>query len=375
MRVFVVGTRGFPNVQGGVEKHCEELYPRVAKLGSEITVFTRTHYFLNKKKLPSWNGVRFIYLWSPRKKGIEAFVHSFLATVFCIIKKPDIVHFHNIGPSIFIPLAKLFRIKTVLTYHSINYLHQKWSRFAKLILKLGEFLGLKFADKIIVVSKTTKDFLENKYSRRDIELIPNGVNLPSKVITKKTLEKFDLLQSKYIFTVSRFVPEKGLHDLINAYLMIHNPNFKLVISGDADYETEYSRNIKILAKRSENIVITGFIYGKPLEELYSNASLFVLPSYHEGLPFALLEALSYGIPVLVSDIPPHREMSVQDFRFFQVENIEELSKKMTELYIKGITENEKIKQKEILLKKYNWDKIAEKTFRVYRDALGRLCDG
>lgn len=375
IRIFVLGTRGFPDVQGGVEKHCEELYPRVAKLGSEITVFARRHYFLNKKKLPSWNGVRFIYLWSPRKKGIEAFIHTFIASIISIFKKPDIMHFHNIGPSIFIPLAKLFRIKTVLTYHSINYLHQKWSKLEKLLLRFAEMVGLKFADKVIVISKTTKEFLEKKYKRHDLIVIPNGVNLPEILLGGDTLKKYNLEEKKYVYTTCRFVPEKGLHDLILSYRKIKNPEFKLVIAGDADHETEYSRNLKKLAKETEGVVLTGVISGELLQELYSNAGLFVLPSYYEGLPIALLEAMSYGLPVLVSGIPQNREISLPEFRFFKAGDIDALAKKMVKLLKIGIDEEEKIKQMKILKENYNWDKIVEKTYQVYKSVLNKHQNG
>jgi len=150
-----------------------------------------------------------------------------------MLKRPDIAHFHNVGPALFIPLLKLAGIKTVLTYHSVNYKHQKWGRFAKIILRMGEFLGMIFSDKIIVVSQVTKKFLEKKYGRR-LNYIPNGVNLPEIISAGEMLRKHRIEPRKYVFTASRFVPEKGLHDLIEAYRMLENPDFKIVIAGDAD---------------------------------------------------------------------------------------------------------------------------------------------
>lgn len=368
MKIFVFGTRGFPGVQGGVEKHCEELYPRLSRYGCEITVFARAQYF-TKNRTSHWNNIKFIYLWCPLSKGIESFVHTFIANLICVVKQPDIAHFHNMGHAIFIPLARFFGIKTVLSYHSVNYEHQKWSSFAKSILRLGEFLGLKFSNRVIIISKTTKEFLEKKYKKNDLEFIPNGVNLAEIIPAGAALKKYNLKSKRYVFTACRFVPEKGLHDLIAAYHKIDNPDLKLAIAGDADHEDEYSRNLKKSAEGNSSILLTGFLSGKPLQELYSNAALFVLPSYYEGLSIALLEALSYGLPVLVSDIPQNREIPLPDFRYFRVGDIDDLYRKMRELINTGITEEDKKCYRELLEKEYNWDKIAQLTLNVYKSVV------
>jgi len=370
--VFVFGIRGFPNVQGGVEKHCEELYPRLARTNCDITVITRMSYIPEEKRFSEWKGVKFVYLWAPRRKNLETIVHSLLSSVICILKRPCIIHIHNIGPALVIPLLRLLGIKTVLTYHSINYEHQKWSRFAKFILKLGEFCGIKFADKVIVVSRATKSFLEKKYIRKDLKFIPNGVSLPEIVSAGATLKRYNLEPKKYIFIACRFTPEKGLHDLIAAYSKIENPKFKLVISGDVDYETEYSKKIRDIARKTKGVVLTGFVSGEHLQELYSNAGLFVLPSYHEGLPIVLLEAMSYNLPLLVSDIAQNRDISLPEFRFFLPGEIDLLTAKIVDLFEKGISEREKAQQYKILQVKYNWDKIAQQTFEVYKSMVNSV---
>lgn len=370
MKINVIGIRGFPDIQGGGEKHCEELYPRLVKLGCNVTVFSRAPYFAKGKSLKKWKGVKFIYLWCPRIKSLEAITHTLLASLVCIFKRPDIVHVHNIGPGILVLLLKIARLKVVLTYHSVNYEHQKWGKFAKIVLKVSEFVSVKFADKIIVISTVIKDLLKNKYGREDLELIFNGVNFPEKISTTKILEKYGLSSSRYVFAVARFTREKGLHDLITAYRKIKNAEFKLVITGDADHESTYSREIKTLARKSKRIILTGFISGNPLTELFSNAGLFVLPSYYEGLPIALLEAMSYGIPALISDIPANKEMPLPEFRFFPVGNIDKLSEKMIELFEYGISKEEKQRQQEVLARDYNWDKIAKQTFKVYEKVEG-----
>jgi glycosyltransferase involved in cell wall biosynthesis len=366
MRIFVLGTRGFPNIQGGIEKHCEALYPLLVKFGCDVTVFTRKPYFPKFRRLNEWNGVKFIHLWTIRKKSFEALIHTFLGIIIARLKSADILHIHGIGPSILIPFAKVLGLKVVMTNHGPDYNRQKWGKIAKLVLKTGEFLGMKFADKVIVISKEIKNMLENKYGRIDLEFISNGVKILKPLPPGDTLKKYNLEPKRYIFTVSRFVPEKGLHDLITAYAEINKPKFKLVISGDADHETDYSKSLKIKAKTIDGVVLTGLVFGKALQELYSNAGLFVLPSYYEGLPIALLEALSYGLPILVSDIPQHREIPLPEFRYFKVGNICELAQKIVELYDLGISDEEKQRYFNLINEKYNWEKIAEKTFEVYK---------
>ena len=369
LKIAVLGTRGFPFIQGGVEKHCEKLYPLVAKLGAEVTVFTRAAYISEEKIIKGWNGVNFIRLWCPRHKFLEAIIHTFLGVLRARFLSPDILHIHAIGPSLLVPFARILCMKVVITHHGPDYEREKWGKLARLILRLGEFTGVKFADRVIVISKYIKSIIEEKYGRSDLAVIPNGIDMPEILPADGTLRSFNLEPRKYVFTACRFVPEKGLYDLIEAYRMIEKPEFKLVIAGGADHETDYSRRIKDMARDTFGVILTGVLTGKPLQELYSNAGLFVLPSYYEGLPIALLEALSYGLPVLASDIPQNRGISLPDFRYFPCGNKDILTKKMTELFRRGISEEEKANQGAVLKENYNWDKIAQQTFEVYKSII------
>ena len=370
MDIAVLGIRGLPNIQGGVEKHSEELYFRLASSECNITVFVRSPYFDKNKHFDEWEKIELVYLWCPKCRHFETIVHTLFGIIESILKRPDIIHFHNMGPALCIPLVKLFGIKSVFTYHSVNYEHAKWGRSARLLLKLGEFLGIRFADKIIVVSQTIKKFLEKKYRKTDLIFIPNGVTLPDLLSPGSTLKKHKLEPQEYIFTTCRFVPEKGVHDLIAAYKKIKNPQFKLVISGDADHKTNYHKRIIQETKGVEGIILTGFITGRPLQELYSNAGLFVLPSYHEGLSLCLLEAMSYGLTLLVSDIPANREIPLAEANYFPVGDVDALSEKIVELFVKKVPEEERRRNKQILLKNYNWQIIAQKTCAVYSQVLG-----
>jgi glycosyltransferase involved in cell wall biosynthesis len=367
LKVFVIGTRGFPGVQGGIETHCQELYTRLAQKGCDVTVATRRPYIASEHQVDEWEGVNLVHLWCPKIKGIEAISHTFLGVLNAIRSSPDILHVHAIGPSLFVPFAKLFGMKVVVTHHGPDYQRAKWGTLAKSVLRLGEYMGTKFADKVIVISNAIKELLEEKYQRTDQELIPNGVKIPTNTSrSDDILHKFGLVSKKYAFVASRFVPEKGLHDLVLAYAKIRNPEFKLVISGRADHETSYSRYFETLAHQTAGVVLTGFVKGKPLETLYAHAGLFVLPSHYEGLPIALLEALSYHLPVLVSDIPQHKEVPLPAYRYFPVKNTDALAMKLVERFSAGILLSEIESQVEFLQSRYNWDLIAEQTLDVYR---------
>jgi len=374
IKIYVLGLRGFPNVPGGVEKHCEQLYPRLVEMGCDVTVFTRSPYIQPEDRISEWKNVKFIHLWAIRDKHLEAIVHTFSGVIVALFRRPDIIHFHAIGPSLFSPLAKVLGFKVVVTNHGPDYLRRKWGRWSRSVLTLGERLGTRFADRVIVISSGIKEMLEKKYGRKDLQLIPNGVVMPEPVPPGETLHGLGLNPGEYVFSACRFVPEKGLLDLVAAYQKLQEPEFKLVLAGGADHENETSRAIKAAALRDDRIVLPGYLTGLPLRELFSHAGLFVLPSYHEGLPLALLEAMSYRLPVLVSDIPPNREVPLPGKRYFPAGDISILSQKISELFRKGISQKEQEDQHAILSRKYDWNRIAEQTLGVYR-GLGRDPDG
>lgn len=365
MKIFVLGTRGFPDVQGGIEKHCEELYPRLVEYGCHVTVLTRSGYIARDKRILGKKGIRFIHVWAPHSKYLEALTHTFFGIIIAWFHSPDIVHIHAVGPSVLIPLAKILGLKVIMTHHGPDYLRKKWGRFAKFILRLGEFFGVSYADYVISVSKTVLSMLRKKYRKPRIAYIPNGVNIPKESAGSKVLAEFGLKPRQFIFTACRFVPEKGLDNLIAAYSSIDNPDFKLVIAGDADHETVYSRKIKKDAAQNKNVVMTGFLNHKRLSAFYANTRLFILPSYYEGLPIALLEAMSYGIPVLVSDIPATREICLPEYRYFPVDDTNILTEKILDLSNRPRSKSEVNTNRKIIEEKYNWQRIAGQTKLIY----------
>lgn len=361
LKVVVLGTRGFPGVQGGVETHCKNLYPRLAAKGYEIIVVTRARYV--DPAIKEFKGVELISLTCPKNKYLEAFVHTFKGVLAAKRLNPDIVHIHASGPSLCIPMVRMLGMKAVMTSHGPEHLRKKWAGLPKYLLMMGEYLGVTWANAVISVSEANVERLRRNY-RKVINAIPNGVVIPEAEKTRESLEKYGLEVGRYLLAVGRFVPEKGLHDLIGAAVP---QGWKMVIAGRADHEDEYSRELKKKAEANPNVILTGFITGKPLQELYSHAGLFILPSYYEGLPIALLEAMSYGLSCIISDIPANREVGLSEERYFRAGDIEGLCLKIIKFAAMPMTEEEKVRQLDLLKQKYNWDKIAEETRKVYHE--------
>lgn len=369
MRIFVIGARGFPGVQGGIERHCEELYSRLANYEDlSITVIAIDRYRSASDKSPI--GITYKYVKSLQSKNLEKLYYGIKASLYTLFKRPDIVHFQGLSCAIFIPLVKLFGIKVIFTQHSRDYLYPKWSRLAQFFLKLSEIAALR-ADGIIAVSDSINNYFK-EHTNKSI-VIHNGVNIKhlkmSEAEEEALLNKYGLKKNNYIFFAGRLTEEKSIEDLIDAYCGLENAHFKLVIAGDADHEDNYSRMIKERAKKSGNIILTGFITGKELQALFSNAKLFVLPSKYEGLPIALLEALSYGIEVLASDIEANLNIALNGNNYFRQGDVNALIEKMRYFLNALPDDKENSRRLNMLEEQYNWDVIAGKTYELYRGAL------
>jgi len=371
MRIVILGTRGFPNVQGGVEKHCQELTTNLVKLGHEVIVFTRASYV--DPTIKEYHGVKLVSLPVLRIKGLEAGLHTFIGIFAALKYKPNILHIQAIGPGLFIPLARILGMKVVLTTHGSNYRHKKWGRCARVMLRIAEYIGIKSANSVIAVSNNIAIEIQNKYGR-EINFIPNGVNVPLLTTTETILNKYKLEKGKYILSVGRFVPEKGFELLIKAFAEVQKQklkNYKLVIAGDADHEDSYSLNLKKMAQETDNVILTGFLTGQPLEELYTHATLFVLPSYYEGLPIVLMEAISYGLPCISSDIVSNREVGVEEDHYFKPGDINGIAKMIKEFSYRPIVVDQKQKQIREILERYDWQKVAVNTVKIYSSVCNR----
>ena len=364
MKIFVTGTRGVPDIPGGVEQHCQQLYPYIAAAGHEVHISRRSSYVT--EKLGEWSGIHLHDIYAPRSKALEAIIHTFLSVIKARLLNVDIVHIHAVGPALLVPFARLLGLKVVFTNHGPDYDRQKWGRLSKSVLMLGEYLGGKFSSVNITISEVIRKIILNRCNKPGT-IIYNGV--PGKEASDQDgfLKAMGISKGGYILAVARFVPEKGLHDLIDAYARSDN-KYDLVIAGDADHEDDYSRSLKQQASEN-NVKLTGYITGDDLHQIYSHAALFVLPSYHEGLPIALLEALSYGLNVLVSDIPANLEVKLDECHFFKCGDVDELAERLTARLEIGIDDNYRNNISEMLYTKYNWENIAQQTIDVYKSLM------
>lgn len=365
-RVMMLGLRGIPNVQGGVEKHVEMLASELMECGWNVDVIGRRRY-LPSQAAYRWKGIQVFPLWAPRRMALEAIAHTFLGVCFAAIRRPDILHVHAVGPALLVPLARILGLKVVVTHHGYDYDRQKWGGFAKRMLKLGERVGMRFSNSRIAISQDIAMSITERY-RVTTALIPNGVSTPTG--NKKTgiLEEFGLQSQRYILLAARLVPEKRQTDLIRAFAALNSSDVMLVLAGAAEFESAYAQDVKSLTEQIPGVVMTGFQTGDRLAELFANASLFVLPSSHEGMPIALLEALSYGLPVLASDIVANRQLLLAPDDYFPLGNIEALAAAMT-VKLANPSGPKQVRAPIQHEANYGWHKVAQETIVVYRGVI------
>ena len=372
MKIVVTGTRGIPNIMGGVETHCEELFPRIASLGFDVTLIRRSNYV--QDDLKEWKGVKLVTIPSPKKKSFEAIIHTFRAINEAKRLGADVLHIHAIGPALLVPYAKLLGMKVVFTHHGPDYDRDKWGFVAKTILKMGERMGCMFADDVIVISNVIKNLIAKKYGRtKHVHLIYNGVSEPEICDYPEYFEELGIEKGKYILGMCRFVPEKNLHHLVEAFVkwkkaladsadfanLSSKNDIKLVLAGDTDFEDSYSLGLKEMARKN-GVVLTGFIKGRKLHSLLTNCRCYCLPSSHEGLPIALLEAMSYGVKVVVSDIPANLEVGLPKEDYFHCGDVEELAAKLGKII------EQPLQHIDYDMSKYDWKKISDEVADVYR---------
>jgi glycosyltransferase involved in cell wall biosynthesis len=370
LSIMAIGLRGIPNVPGGVEVHASELYPRLQALGANVTVLGRKPY--RPPGSPTlWHGVKVRWLASPKREGFETLVHTFLGVLYAAIRRPDVLHIHAVGPWLFVPLAKLFGLKVVVTHHGQDYLREKWHAPARALLRQGEHLGMSFADECIVISHSIHELASDRYHRHTV-LIPNGVANLQPAQTHSLLDKYGLSRHRYIIQVSRLVPEKRQLDLIRAFKAAGLPGWKLLLVGGAQGSQRYAELVREHCGGDSAIINTGFLTPPEVQELLTHAGIFTLPSSHEGLPISLLEAMRLGTPILASDIPANRETGLDDNCYFAVGDTDTLAQKLREFAAATPGERAIMAQRlRATCMRYDWDGIAESTMQVMKRVAGR----
>lgn len=365
MKIALIGQKGIPAKQGGIERHVEELSTRLAEAGFDISVYSRPYYSgQNAKK---YKNVKLINLPSLNTKNLDAISHTFISTLHALFQNYDVIHYHGVGPSLLSWMPRIFNPKTkvVSTFHCLDRKHQKWNWFAKLMLSMGERSACKFPHQTITVSKTLKKYCEYRFDKSTV-YIPNGVSLSRDKANLGILNEYGLVKDNYIFTASRLVRHKGIHTLIEAYNKIKTDK-KLVIAGEGANTYEYVKELNQLASGNKNIIFVGEQTNGNLKALFENAYLFVQPSEAEGLSIALLESISYGLPTIVSDIEENMEVVGKLTMSFKNKNSTDLAQKLEF----ALNNTDKIKSNALLAKKivdkeYDWHNIINQTIGLYK---------
>lgn len=372
LRIAMIGHKRVPSREGGVEIVVEEISKRLVKQGHTVHAYNRRgqhisgkEYETVSKRINEYDGIKLIQIFTVNKKGLAALTSSFFATIRALFGKYDVIHYHAEGPSAMLLIPHIFGIRTISTIHGLDWKRAKWGGFATKYLKFGEWVAAKYADEVIVLSKNVQEYFKEKYNR-ETKFIYNGIERTQLIPASIIEEKWNLKKNEYILFLGRIVPEKGLSYLIDAFKKV-NTSKKLVIAGGASDTNKFMNEIKEKASKDDRIVFTGFVTGRILEELYSNAYIYVLPSDIEGMPISLLEAMSYANCCVVSDIPECSEVVEENGVIFKQGNVNDLNNKL-----QWLCENEDIVEKykneaaEFITKKYNWDDVVSKTVELYR---------
>lgn len=365
LRIAFLGMKCMPALgQGGVEVVVEELSTRMAKMGHQVTCYNRSGKQGGKKGLTTYKGVRIVNVPTIDKRGLAAMSASTVAAIRAAFGPYDVVHFHAEGPCAMLWLPKLVGKRCIATIHGLDHQRAKWGKLASTYIMLGEKCATRFADEVIVLSKGVQDYFQKTYGRKT-RFIPNGVNRPKLHEADLIRKKYGLEKDGYILFLARLVPEKGLNYLIQAYRQVQTDK-KLVIAGGTSDTDQFVKELKALAAGDDRILFTGFVRGQMLEELYSNAYLYTLPSDLEGMPLSLLEAMSYGNCCLVSDIAECTEVVEDKAMVFRRSDVEDLREKLqTACDREELVQGYKKDAAEFICGKYDWDEVVAETVRLY----------
>lgn len=370
LRIAMFGQKRLSR-EGGIEIVVKELATRMVKKGHEVTCYNRSGHHVSGDEFDDtqekvYLGIKQKFVPTIEKKGLAAVSASFFAALYCAFGKYDVVHIHAEGPAFFCWIPKLFGKKVIVTVHGIDWQREKWkSGFASKFIRQGEKNAVKYADEIIVLSKGVQTYFEDTYGRKT-RFIPNGVTRPAIRHAEIITEKYGLIKDSYILFLGRLVPEKGIRYLLEAFKDVKTEK-KLVIAGGSSDTDEFANGLKELAKGDARILFTGFVQGQELEELYSNAYIYTLPSDLEGMPLSLLEAMSYGNCCLVSDIDECTEVVENKALIFKKSDVNDLRKTLQAVCVRAdAVETLKRQAADFICNKYNWDKVEKETLKLYR---------
>ncbi len=371
MRIAMIGQKGMPAGHGGVERHVHDLSVELAQKGHTVTVYSRAWYSqLSSDTIIS--GVHIKHLPTLKTKHLDTISHTLFASIHAIFQGYEVIHYHGVGPALVSWIPRLFsKSKIVTTFHSIDRYHQKWGMFARWVLRIGEKAAVWFAHETITVSRSLEMYCLNEFDQETVQ-IPNGVTKSKVAANTEVLTTFGLKTNQYILMVSRLVPHKGAHLLVEAFTALKNSNpqfenLKLVIVGGSVYTNKYIESLHKQASQCNDIIFTDFQIGAALEALYQNALALVHPSLSEGLPITVLEAMSATKPVLLSNIPEHLELVSDPEYIFIQNNVSSLVSTLRKFLNLSPEKQSEIGQHNaaVIDADYRWETLVPKIEKVY----------
>ena len=363
LRIAFIGGRGIVSKYSGIETYYEEIGTRLAAMGNRVTVYCRTYFTPPGKE---HNGMQVVRLPTVRSKHLETLAHTFLSTVHVLAHPCDVVHYHALGPALFSFIPRLLGKKTVVTVQGLDWQRKKWGRVAAAVLRAGERAAVSFPSRTMVVSQALQKHYREVYGV-ETSYVPNGGVLRERRLPDKIFD-WDLEPGKYILFLGRFSPEKGCQVLVEAYERL-NTNVKLVMAGASSYCDDYSRELRTHA--SERIKMLDWVSGEALDELLTNAMVFVLPSDLEGLSLALLDAMGAGLCVLASDVAENREAIEEAGFTFRRGDVADLEDRLRFLIANpAVREAAGKAAKRRVREHYQWTTIAAEIERVYFEMMG-----
>lgn len=308
MRIAVVGPLEFPGRQGGMSRHIEEVYARLAARGHEVTVYCRRALAGAEHREMRVEAVRAV-----GRSPLDRMTYSASASRRAAATTPDIVHYHSYSNSGWSFLPHRRGCAVVMTVHRLEWLDEKWGPLGRAMLRANAWVTHRSADAFIAVSREFEDYLRvHVPAARPVVRIPNGVTIPD-TIEDDAPARLGFPTGDYLLAVSRLVPEKGLDVLFDALDRIATGGTALAlpvaIAGQARQPSAYSAGLEHRADAAPTPVrLLGVQPAPTVHGLYRGARALVAPSRAEGNPLTVIEAMAHGVCVVASDIPPHREL-------------------------------------------------------------------
>ena len=365
MKIAFIGQKGIPATYGGIEDFTEKVALRLSKKGHQVTVYCRPYYTPIEGE---YKGVALKKIKSIKTKHLDAISHTLFSSLDVLFEDYDVINYQGIGPSSLSFFPRLRRkAKVVVTIHSLDWKRKKWSSLAKSLLRLAEYPSVFFPHKVATLSEELKNYLEKRFKREIFKFTP-GIDPPN-FRKPQRIKRFGLEKEKFILFLGRLVPEKGCHYLLEAFKDLET-DYKLFVAGNGFFSEDYLK--KLHQYENERIIFGGLVEKEVLEELFSNAYLYVLPSEVEGVPQTLLQALSYGRCILASDIPENKEAMGRWGFVFKNKDIKDLRGSLAFLLnSKELVLNGQNQRSSYVRSKYSWDRTADDLEKLFSQCLER----